>query len=149
MLLIIILNIFGQVMLLKNLIGVFIKNKKNVRSFFNDLERYLESPNQEFYRPHDLINFALKNYTDRKKDDAKSSVEPFWNRYVGFESQILYDAMKKAISLCLNDLSIDSNKNKSFLESIMQTTPQRTDDYPDIDLMLKSQGVIDADRTIT
>jgi hypothetical protein len=55
----------------------FYKKQKNVRSFFNDLERYLESPNQEFYRPHDLINFALKNYTDRKKDDAKSSVEPY------------------------------------------------------------------------
>lgn len=96
-----------------------------------------------------MKRFASKNLTDHERDDAERSIVPFWDRYIGFESQIFFKDMQNAVSLCLKDLSIKTNKNKSFLEIIMQLTPQRRNDYSAIDSMLKSQGVKDADRAIT
>jgi hypothetical protein len=127
----------------------FYIKQKNLRNFFSDLKKYLENPEQDYYSSSDLRKFALRNYTDQKRDDAKSSIEPFWNKYIGFESKIVFNNMQNAISICLKDLSINANGNKSHLEKIMKLTPQRIKDYLDIDLMLKSQGVKDADRSIT
>ena len=126
----------------------FIK-QKNLRNFYNDLMKYLENPQQDFYSAQDLKKFALKNYKDKLKDDARSSVQPFWDKYIGFESQILFNNVQNAISLCIKDLSIETNNNKSFLEKIMKLIPERINDYSKIDLMLKLHGVKDADRAVT
>lgn len=122
--------------------------QKNVRSFFNDLQKYFENPEQEFYSIFDLNEFVLDNYSGNLKKDAKSSINPFWREYFGIETQISFSHMKKVIDYCLKDLSITSNKTKRDLQQIMQLTPQRTKSYSNIDGMLKNQGVKDADRTV-
>ena len=49
----------------------------NLMEFFNDLRKYLENPQQEFYSASDLKDFAKNKYSDKKMDDALSSVNPF------------------------------------------------------------------------
>ena len=126
----------------------FYSKQKNLRSFYNDLQKYLQNPSKDLYSYHDLINFALKNYQDKKCDDAKDSVKPFWDKYVGTESQILFNNMKSAISLCLNDINIDSINNKSFVDNLLQLTPQRNNLYSKIDSLLESEGVHFEDREV-
>lgn len=116
--------------------------------FFQDIELELENPSKELYSSKDLIKFA-NSFSDKLKNDSVSSVDPFWNKYVGIESQIPFYNLKNNIDECLNDLSINVEINRMKLESVMQLTPQRTKKYSKIDKILKTKGVKDADRTVT
>lgn len=109
----------------------------------------MESPEKEFYSLAELYDFTRKNYFDLKQNDAKSSLNPFWNNYIGIESQISFFDLKQHVDYCLNDLTLDSTSNKNDLLELMQLTPQRTKDYMCIDEMLKSEGVKEADRIVT
>ena len=120
---------------------------KNLSRFFHDLDISLESPTQDLYSANDLIHFALK-YSDRLRDDAKNSVEPFWNEYVGIQSRIPFFDLKTIISNCLIDLNHDKVVNDSLLKQELKLTPQRTKEYNDINLMLKSNGVDGNDRHV-
>ena len=126
----------------------FLIKQKYLKLFFNDLQKYLQNPNQEFYSYFDLKNFALDNYSGKFMEDVKSSISPFWNEYFGIETQISFFDIKKAINYCLKDLSITLNSNKKDLENIMHLTPKRTNDYPDIDILLKNNRVSDEDRIV-
>ncbi len=70
--------------------GRFYEKQFYLSDFFKDLKSLLENSEKDFYSSLNLINFALKNYSGRKKFDAKSSVEPFWDNYVGCESYIFF-----------------------------------------------------------
>lgn len=123
--------------------------QKNLKSFFNDLQKYLQNPEQDLYSTSDLSSFAKNNYSGKKRMDAINSIDAFWDRYVGVESQVPFSNIKKHTSQCITDLSIDLNKNKEILERIMQLTPQRTNKYLKLDLMLKKEGVKGPDRCVT
>ena len=127
----------------------YFNKQKNVKLFFKDLQKYLKNPNQEFFSAFDLNNFARKNYSGKLRDDAKSSISPFWEEYLGVETQISFLNMKNAIDFCLRDISLTLNNSKKNLENKMRLTPQRTNNYFYIDKLLKNQGVEDADRTVT
>lgn len=58
----------------------FNKKYDNLIEFFNDLRKYLENPEQEFYSPIDLKEFAKKRYEDKKQNDTLSSINPFWDK---------------------------------------------------------------------
>ncbi|MDO5815126.1 MAG: hypothetical protein Q4Q18_05765 [Methanobrevibacter sp.] len=122
---------------------------RNISDFFFDFQKYLENPQKEFYSISDLFNFVSKEYEGKKLKDVSSSIDPFWNNYIGIESQISFLDMKNMIDTCLNDLTIDSNINKGFLENIIKLTPQRRYDYPNIDAQLRLHGVSDEDRIVT
>ena len=127
----------------------YYQKQENLLEFFLDLQVLLENPNKEFYSPFDLLNFTKNQYSGKKMNDAKSSINPFWSEYFGIENQVSFLNMKNSINHCLNDLSLNSYINKQYLESIMKLTPQRIRSYDDIDNMLKSEGVKDADRIVT
>ena len=114
---------------------------KNLSRFFQDLNIDLEFPNKEFYSSKDLIQFAMENYSGKLKDDAKSSIKAFWEEYIGIQSQIPFYNLKSNIVDCLIDLAHEKEVNNSILKQELQLTPPRTDDYDDIDSMLKSDGV--------
>ena len=120
----------------------------NLTTFFNDLRVDLNSPAQEFYSPNDLVRYAVNKYDGRLKDDAKNSVDSFWNEYVGFQSQIPFYNLKSYIAVCLNDLRIKFDLNTITLNQNLHLTPQRTNDYESIELKLKSNGVKKADRHV-
>lgn len=121
----------------------------NLPNFFFDLQKFLENPEQELYSLSDLENFVRKYYTDKKMEDAQSSIAQFWQRYIGIESQLSFFNLKNNIDDCLNDLTIGISLNKKNLKKYMQLTPQRTNIYSNIDSMLKNEGVRDTDRIIT
>ena len=127
----------------------YFHKQKNIKLFFKDLQKYLKSPNQEFFSTFDLNSFVLKNYSGKMMDDAKNSIIPFWNEYFGVETQVSFLNMKCAINFCLNDISLTTNRYKKDLENKMQLNPQRINSYPYIDRLLKNQGVGDADRNVT
>ena len=126
----------------------FIK-QNHMKSFFNDLQKYLENPEKELYSIFDLKNFTWDNYSGKFMKDAESSISPFWNKYVGIETQIPFFDIKNAIVCCLNDLSITSNKYKNKLKQSIILTPKRTKSYSHIDKMLENEGVNTADRKVT
>ena len=126
----------------------FLEKLDNLSNFYRDFQKYLDNPNQELYSDFDLYDFAKKNYENKIADDVISSINPFWNRYVGIESQISFHKIQESTSMCLKDLSSNYFSNKQCLEDIMQLTPQRTKKYSGIDRKLKSEGVMDFDRTV-
>lgn len=121
----------------------------NISKFFHDFQLQLDNPESEFYSSNDLFQFVWLNYSDKLMEDAKGSIHPFWNEYVGIESQVSFASMKENVNQCLNDLLINSTIRKNKILSTMQLTPQRTKSYSNIDAMLKNQGVKAADRTVT
>lgn len=121
----------------------------NLSKFYQDLQKFLENPNQELYSFADLNFFALENYSNVMFNDAKSSVKPFWGQYIGIESKIPFYSLINAINHCIKDLSVNTGINKDNLEKSLILTPQRIRSYDDIDNMLKSEGVKDADRIVT
>lgn len=127
----------------------FNKKYDNLIEFFNDLRKYLENPEQEFYSPIDLKEFAKKRYEDKKQNDTLSSINPFWDKYIRIESQISFLNMKKSITSCLKDLTYDTFLNKQKLENNLKLTLERTNNYSKIDEMLKLEGVSKEDRHVT
>ncbi|MBO4516134.1 hypothetical protein J5751_01550 [bacterium] len=123
--------------------------EKNIRSFFNNLQKYFENPEKEFYSAFDLKKFALNKYSGKFMKDAESSIDSFWNEYFGIETQMSFFEIKNAIMYCLNDLSITSNKCKKDLKQSINLTPKRINKYSRIDKMLENEGVKPADRTVT
>lgn len=121
----------------------------NLSSFFNDLQKYIENPEKEFYTLNDLKNFVRDHYSGKLMEDAQSSIDSFWYRYVGIESHLSFFDMKNSAIKCLKDLTIDTSINFENLENRMKLTPQRTNPYFKIDAMLKRNGVHKTDRTIT
>ncbi len=117
--------------------------------FFRKLQKYLENPEKEFYSIGDLLKFAKENYSGELLRNIKSSIFPFWNEYLGFESQIFFLDMEKSIEYCLNDLSLNLESNKLKLEKLMQLSPIRKKNYHNLDAMLESYGVHDEDRIVT
>lgn len=141
-------NLFWSAFVEKEFDKRYFKKNIHISKFFHDLQLFLENPLQEFYSCDDLLNFAQKNYDNKMKDDAVSSIKPFWDIYFELETQIPFFRMKNTLNFCLRDLSLNSNSNKLNLKSIMQLTPQRTEDYPQIDEALKLDGVHDDDRKV-
>lgn len=127
---------------------VYIMKLEYLKSFFHDMQKYLESPLQEFYSIDDLFKFAVNQYDNNELKKIKSSIEPFWREYIGFESKILFFDMKNSMDDCLNDLVWISKLNKDFLKDFIQLTPQRFDNYPDITKLLESLDVHKSDREI-
>ena len=121
---------------------------KNLLTFFNELNIELESPSKEFYTPFDLIQFAMKKYSDKLQDDAKNSVEPFWSEYIGIQSQVSFHNLKNNVDSCLTDLYIDTASNDNIIRNNLQLTPKRTNDYTNINMLLESQGVTKEDRHV-
>ncbi len=62
---------------------------------------------------------------EKIENDAISSISPFWNTYIGIESQISFDNLKNNIGDCLNDLLINTEINGFNLEKNMILTPER------------------------
>lgn len=120
----------------------------NVSRFFQDYQLQLDNSAHELYSSNDLFNFVRRNYSGSLMDDAKGSIDPFWNEYIGIESHVPFMTMKQCINQCLNDVLIDSSIQKDKILSTMQLTPQRTKSYSNIDVVLKNQGVKDADRNV-
>lgn len=94
----------------------FVKNEFNGRfsekyihllNFYHDFQKYLETPNKELYSIFDLNKFVKENYLDKNLKDAISSLEPFWEYYVGVESQVPFIKMQNNIKKCLKDLKVD------------------------------------------
>ncbi len=121
----------------------------NLLDFFFKLQINLVNPEKEFYSSSDLIEFVNSNYSGKIRNDVKSSINPFWSKYIGIESQVPFFNIKTKVDNCLNDLSLNSNNKKMNLEKIMQLTPQRKKSYSNIDSMLKSEGVNLQDRIVT
>ena len=119
----------------------------NISLFFTDLKSSFAN-DKELYSTQDLINFASMNYSENMLDDAKNSVNPFWNKYIGIESQVLFEDLQNAIINCLIDLYIVVGINRKFLERNIQLTPKRTKKYGNINLILKSSGVHKEDRIV-
>lgn len=117
--------------------------------FFRKLQKFLENPEKEFYSIDDLFKFANENYSGDLLRNVKNSIFPFWEEYLGLESQIVFLEMEKSIGYCLNDLSLNSASNKLKLENLMQLSPQRNNNYQKLDGMLKSYGVHNQDRIVT
>lgn len=107
------------------------------------------NPEQELFSIFDLKDFTLKNYSGKIKQDVKSSIEPFWMEYFGVKSRIPFFEMNDTINKCLKDLTIKSAHNKDDLKNKLHLTPQRSKNYPNIDSMLKSQGIHEKDRIVT
>lgn len=122
--------------------------EKHIISFFNDLQKYFESPEKEFYSAYDLKKFVLNTYSGKFMKDAESSIGPFWNQYFGIETQMSFFEIKNAIVYCLNDLSITSNRYKKYLKQSVNLTPKRIRKYSHIDKMLENEGVKPADRNV-
>lgn len=121
---------------------------KNLLRFFLDLQKFLENPEKDLYSLSDLIDFANEHCSKQLLDEVKSSIEPFWSEYLGIQSRIPFFDMKNAIDFCLNDLQLNLDINKRSIEEIMQLSPQRNEDYPQIDAILESFGVHEEDRKI-
>ena len=51
----------------------YIEKYLNLSNFFNDLQKYLENPEKEFYTLIDLKNFIRDNYSDKLMEDAMHS----------------------------------------------------------------------------
>ena len=100
------------------------------------------------YSEYNLRNFTLNNYNGKLKEDAESSIRPFWDRYIGITSQVSFKDLMKAIEACVADLKSDTNDNKVFLEESLQLVENRKNDYPKLDYLLKAVGVSDEDRLI-
>lgn len=98
----------------------------HLSEFFNDLQKYFEYPEKEFYSINDLYNFILSNYSGKKMEDAKSSISQFWSRYIGQNSYLHHQDIKKQSKTCLNDLNINTFTNMSKLEKTIQLTSKRT-----------------------
>lgn len=122
---------------------------ENLSNFFFDLQKFLENPEQELYSMSDLENFVRKNYSNKMMEDAQSSIAQFWQRYIGIESQLPFFNLKNNIDDCLNDLTVDIILNKKKLKTALHLTPQRTNNYSDINSMLEKEGVHDKDRIVT
>lgn len=127
---------------------LYFKKAESLKSFFHDLQKYLENPSQEFYSCADLHAFVKVHYDGKELENVRSSIEPFWNEYVGVESKILFFDMKNSVDACLMDMALILKENKDCLKNFMKLTPQRTKDYSDIVNMLKSVGVHDYDRKV-
>lgn len=121
---------------------------KNLIRFFLDLQKFLENPEKDLYSLSDLIDFANERCSKQLLNEVKSSVKPFWSEYLGIQSRIPFFDMKNAIDFCLNDLLLNLDINKRSIEEIMQLSPQRSNDYSQIDAMLESFGVHEEDRKI-
>lgn len=113
-----------------------------------DLKLFLENPEKDLYSNRDLLNFVKNHYSEKLLEDAKNSIEPFWNNYIGVESMVPFFNIKTSIDFCLNDLRITCIVNKQKLENKLVLAPQRNEDYPQIDAMLESFGVHEEDRKI-
>ena len=127
----------------------FYVKQRNLQMFFQDLEIELKNPKKELYSINDLKKFVEKNYTDKIMDDAKNSINSFWNEYNGIESQVHYLKMQENIGKCISDLTLETNNKKDKLEKLMQLTPPRTNKYPQLDRILKKNGVSTEDRHVT
>ena len=103
---------------------------------------------QELYSCADLYAFVKSHYDGKELENARSSIEPFWNEYIGVESNILFFDIKNSVDACLRDIVLILKGNKDCLKEFMQLTPQRTKNYFDIVNILKSVGVHDSDRNI-
>ena len=102
---------------------------KHLKDFFQDLKLELKTPKQELYSYTDLINYSKKYYSEKTMSDAISSVNPFWNNYIGIESQVTFHDMQVHIDNCLNDLSLILNHKRTALEKYMKLTPPRIKTY--------------------
>ena len=120
----------------------------NLTKFYMDLKLFLENPEKDLYSNRDLLNFVKNHYSEKLLEDAKNSIEPFWNNYIGVESMVPFFNIKTSINFCLNDLRITCIVNKQKLENKLVLAPQRNEDYPQIDAMLESFGVHEEDRKI-
>lgn len=120
----------------------------NLTKFNMDLKLFLENPEKDLYSNRDLLNFVKNHYSEKLLEDAKNSIEPFWNNYIGVESRVPFFNIKTSIDFCLNDLRITCIVNKQKLENKLVLAPQRNEDYPQIDAMLESFGVHEEDRKI-
>lgn len=127
---------------------MYFKKLEYLKSFFHDLQKYLENPSQELYSCADLYTFVKSHYDGKELENARSSIEPFWNEYIGVESNILFFDIKNSVDACLRDIVLILKGNKDCLKEFMQLTPQRTKNYFDIVNILKSVGVHDSDRNI-
>ena len=110
---------------------------KNLIRFFLDLQKFLENPEKDLYSLSDLIDFANERCSKQLLNEVKSSVKPFWSEYLGIQSRIPFFDMKNAIDFCLNDLLLNLDINKRSIEEIMQLSPQRSNDYPQIDALIE------------
>lgn len=127
---------------------IYIMKLEYLKSFFHDMQKYLESPVQEFYSINDLFKFAGNHYNGKELNKVKSSIKPFWREYVGIESKILFLDIKNSMDNCLNDLVWISKLNKDYLKDFIQLTPKRFENYHDFDKILESFGVHHSDREI-
>ena len=139
---------FWSSSVVKELEKKFNVKSKNLIRFFLDLQKFLENPEKDLYSISDLIDFANEHCSKQLLDEVKSSVKPFWSEYLGIQSRIPFFDMKNAIDFCLNDLLLNLDINKRGIEEIMQLSPQRNNDYSQIDAMLESLGVDEEDRKI-
>lgn len=73
----------------------YVSKLNNISNFFFDLKKNLEDSGKEFYSSSDLMKYATNNYSGRMMDDAKKSVNPFWNQYIGIESVIPFNVINK------------------------------------------------------
>lgn len=126
----------------------FKEKLNNLSKFIRDLNIELVNPTKEFYSPQDLFNFVLRRYSRKLQVDAQSSIEPFWEEYMGMVSQIPFYILNKKLNLCLIDLSSHAQFNNNFLENNILLTPQRIKNYDTIESMLKSEGVKEEDRHV-
>ncbi|WP_292604197.1 hypothetical protein, partial [Methanobrevibacter sp. UBA212] len=78
----------------------------NLTKFYMDLKLFLENPEKDLYSNRDLLNFVKNHYSEKLFEDAKNSIEPFWNNYIGVESMVPFFNIKTSINFCLNDLRI-------------------------------------------
>ena len=115
---------------------------------FSDIQEELEKINKEFYCITDLKKYIKRNFKDNKFKEAENSVNPFWNKYIGNEDQVIIIKMQHAIDKCLIDLRVISSLKKNELNKNILLTPKRDDEYSKINIMLETNGVTEKDRII-
>ena len=127
---------------------VFTKKRKILQEFFENLlmETYNENTHLSSLKNMNKL-ISRKKFKKFITGEIKSSLEPFWVRYVK-EQFPKNEIIQQAIFSCLNDLDIYSFNRKCQIEKRIKITERRIKPYAKLHKKLKEIGVHKPDDEI-
>ena len=127
---------------------VFTKKRKILQEFFENLLMETYNKNANLSSLKDLKKLiSNKKFNKMIKGEIKSSLEPFWVRYVK-EQFPKNEIIQQAIFNCLNDLDIYSFNRKEQIEKRIKITERRMKPYAKLHKKLKEMDVHHPDDEI-
>ena len=127
---------------------VFKNKRKILVKFYKDLANDIKPDDFHDFKFNNLKKYVIKNYSKgKKRDQILSSLEKFWDNYVG-EQFPTYTSFNQAIQSCLGDLKRFVYSRKNQWEQNILLTYDRVKKYLALKRKLNSLKVHSPDDEI-